>query len=364
MAMLEVENLNVRFYTDDGVVKATNDLSYRIEAGERFGVVGESGAGKSVTSLALMRLLDDPGVIESGEIRFKGKDLLEMSKEEMRSLRGNEIAMIFQDAGTALNPAYTVGEQIAEAIRYHLDLGEKAARERAIETLESVGIPSAAERYSDYPHQFSGGMQQRAVIAIALSCRSRPDHRRRADDGARRHDRGADPRPARGYRDGVRHGDPAHHPRSRRRRRVLRPSDGDVRRPSGRDGTGRGRVLRPAASVHGGVDEFDSPDRGRAGPAQDNPRADAGPDRGPAGCNFHPRCPYAEESCTQIEPQLVDTETGEPADPINSDSQVAACLAHTGELDGTLDYEVTIRGEDGPTDPTGDRGSVSGVNDR
>ena len=127
MAMLEVEDLNVRFYTEDGVVKATNDLSYEVKAGERFGVVGESGAGKSVTSLAVMRLIDEPGVIESGEIRFKGRNLLELDDEEMRELRGNEIAMIFQDAETALNPAYTVGEQISEAVRHHLDMDEAAA---------------------------------------------------------------------------------------------------------------------------------------------------------------------------------------------------------------------------------------------
>ena len=364
MAMLEVEDLNVRFYTDDGVVKATNDLSYRIEAGERFGVVGESGAGKSVTSLALMRLLDDPGVIESGEIRFKGKDLLEMSKEEMRSLRGNEIAMIFQDAGTALNPAYTVGEQIAEAIRYHLDLGEKAAREQAIETLESVGIPSAAERYSDYPHQFSGGMQQRAVIAIALSCD--PDLII-ADEPTTALDVTIEAQILDLLEDIATEFDTAI--------QLITHDLGVVAEFCDRVMVmyaGHPVEMAPVEDVY-----YDPQHPYTVGLMSSIPRIGDERDRlktipgrmpdlieVPPGCNFHPRCPYAEESCTQIEPGLVDTETGEPADPINSDSQVAACLAHTGELDGTLDYEVTIRGEDGPTDPTGDRGSVSGVNDR
>src|SRR6056297_3632948 len=141
MALIEVEDLNVRFYTEDGVVKAVNDLSYQIESGETFGVVGESGAGKSVTALSLMRLIEDPGRIESGEILFKGEDLLEMSDDEIRSVRGNEIAMIFQDAQTALNPVYSVGEQISEAIRHHLGYDDDEARDRTIRLLDQVGIP-------------------------------------------------------------------------------------------------------------------------------------------------------------------------------------------------------------------------------
>jgi peptide/nickel transport system ATP-binding protein len=170
MALLEVEDLTTRFYTEDGAVTAVDGLSYRVERGEKFGVVGESGAGKSVTSLSLMRLIDDPGRIEGGEIRFKGEDVLSMDGGRLRELRGGEIAMIFQDPQTALNPVYTVGEQIAEAVRTHLDVTDREARERSIEMLDTVGIPDAEARYGDYPHQFSGGMQQRVVIAIALSC--------------------------------------------------------------------------------------------------------------------------------------------------------------------------------------------------
>ena len=363
MAMLEVEDLNVRFYTDDGVVKATNDLSYRIEAGERFGVVGESGAGKSVTSLALMRLIDDPGVIESGEIRFKGEDILEMDEEEIRALRGNEIAMIFQDAGTALNPSYTVGEQISEAIRYHLGLGEAAARERAIETLESVGIPSAAERYSDYPHEFSGGMQQRAVIAIALSCD--PDLII-ADEPTTALDVTIEAQILDLLEEVATEFDTAI--------QLITHDLGVVAEFCDRVMVmyaGHPVEMAPVEDVY-----YDPQHPYTVGLMSSIPRIGDERERlqtipgrmpdlieMPPGCNFHPRCPYAEESCTRVEPRLVDVETGEPADPINSDAQTAACLAHTAELEGDLDYEVTVRGEDDPTGPAGGPGSA-GVSDR
>jgi len=170
MALLEVENLETNFYTEDGVVSAVDGVSYQINRGEAFGVVGESGAGKSVTSLSVMRLIEDPGRIEAGEIRFKGRDLLSMSDEELRDIRGNEIAMVFQDPLTALNPVYTVGEQIAEAVRHHRDVSKAQARERSVEMLDQVGIPDPDQRFDQYPHEFSGGMQQRVVIAMALSC--------------------------------------------------------------------------------------------------------------------------------------------------------------------------------------------------
>ncbi len=170
MALLEVEDLVVQFYTEAGVVRAVDGISYGIERGERFGVVGESGAGKSVASLALLGLIDRPGEIVSGEIRFRGQDILDCSERDRRALRGNEIAMVFQDAESALNPVYTIGEQIAEAIRIHDDVTDERARERTIELLDRVGIPDPATRYTDYPHEFSGGMQQRVLIAMALSC--------------------------------------------------------------------------------------------------------------------------------------------------------------------------------------------------
>lgn len=169
--LLEVKDLTTRFYTDEGVVHAVNHLSYVLDEGETLGVVGESGCGKSVHALSIMRLIQiPPGRIESGEVLFQGKDLLKFSEAEMRSIRGAQIAMIFQDPMTSLNPVLTVGFQIAEAIKEHEGVSDKAARARVAELLSLVGIPEASQRLDDYPHQFSGGMRQRAMIAMALSC--------------------------------------------------------------------------------------------------------------------------------------------------------------------------------------------------
>lgn len=168
--LLEVVDLHTQFETDLGSVKAVDGVSFEIERGETFGIVGESGAGKSVTGLSIMNLIDSPGRIVKGEIRFKGQDLLSMSTEELRDIRGNEIAMIFQDPMTSLNPVYTVGEQIIDTVLQHTDLSREQARQRTIEILDDVGIPDAANRIDDYPHQFSGGMRQRALIGMAISC--------------------------------------------------------------------------------------------------------------------------------------------------------------------------------------------------
>lgn len=169
--ILEIKGLQTRFYTDEGVVHAVNGVSYGMEQGEILGVVGESGCGKSVHALSILRLIPDPpGKIESGEIWFDGRDMLKMSENEMRYIRGKQIAMVFQDPMTSLNPVYTVGFQIMEALTYHLSMDYKQARDRAIELLTIVGIPEASQRVDDYPHQFSGGMRQRAMIAMALSC--------------------------------------------------------------------------------------------------------------------------------------------------------------------------------------------------
>ena len=347
MALLEVEDLNVRFYTEDGVVKATNDLSYQIEAGERFGVVGESGAGKSVTSLALMRLIEDPGTIESGEIRFKGQNLLELSAEEMRQLRGNEIAMIFQDAETALNPAYTVGEQVAEGIRLHLDLDEAAAKERAIETLESVGIPDAAQRYSDYPHQFSGGMQQRVVIAMALSCD--PDLII-ADEPTTALDVTIEAQILNLLEEVAAEYDTAVQLITHDLGVVAEFCDRVMVMYAGHPveiATVDDLYYNPQHPYTAGLMSSIP----RIGDDRDRLQTIAGrmPDliEMPSGCNFHPRCPYAEEVCTQVEPPLVDTETGDPADVSEHDRQAAACLAHTGQLSGDLEYAVEVAETDG-----------------
>ncbi|WP_410766073.1 ABC transporter ATP-binding protein [Haloferax sp. DFSO60] len=169
-AILSVENLQTAFYTDKEVIRAVDNVSFDIHPGETVGIVGESGSGKSVTARSIMRLIDSPGRIESGRVMYKGENLLEKSKKQMRNIRGGEIAMVFQDPLTSLNPVYTVGNQIKEALRLHRDMtGRKATRE-AIELLEAVGIPDAQRRLREYPHQFSGGMRQRAVIAMALAC--------------------------------------------------------------------------------------------------------------------------------------------------------------------------------------------------
>lgn len=170
-ALLEVRNLTTRFDTEEGVVHAVNNVSYSLEEGETLGVVGESGCGKSVHALSIMRLIQvPPGRIEAGEIYLSGNDLLKKSEEEMRMVRGAQIAMIFQDPMTSLNPVRTVGYQIMEALEHHMGMNDREARERTAELLALVGIPEAAQRVDDYPHQFSGGMRQRAMIAMALSC--------------------------------------------------------------------------------------------------------------------------------------------------------------------------------------------------
>lgn len=169
-ALLEISQLKLHFFTDKGVVKAVDGVDLTVKEGEVVGLVGESGCGKSVTSLAVMGLVEAPGRIVGGSIRFGGRDLTKLSHKEMRQIRGNEIAMIFQEPMTSLNPVYTIGNQIMEAIRLHQKVDKKEARERAIEMLRLVGIPAPEKRVDEYPHQLSGGMRQRAMIAMALSC--------------------------------------------------------------------------------------------------------------------------------------------------------------------------------------------------
>ena len=169
--LLELKGLKTYFFTDIGVAKSVDGVSYGIPRGKTLGVVGESGCGKSVTALSILGLIPQPpGKIVEGEILFKGKDLTKLSAKEMRSIRGNEIAMIFQEPMTALNPVYTVGNQIMEVLYVHEDIEPEAARKRAIDMLEKVGIPSPEIRIDEYPHQLSGGMRQRVMIAMALVC--------------------------------------------------------------------------------------------------------------------------------------------------------------------------------------------------
>jgi oligopeptide/dipeptide ABC transporter ATP-binding protein len=173
--VLEVNNLKTQFFTRSGVVFAVDDISFAVGAGETLGIVGESGCGKSVTSLSIMRLVPSPpGKIVGGEILLtvdgKTRDILKLSDSQMRQVRGNDIAMIFQDPMTSLNPVYSVGDQICEPLMLHLGLSKSEAEHRALEMLKRVGIPAAEERFHAYPHQFSGGMRQRVMIAIALAC--------------------------------------------------------------------------------------------------------------------------------------------------------------------------------------------------
>ena len=170
MHLLQVNNLSTHFPTRAGLVRAVDGVSFYLDRGELLGLVGESGCGKSMTALSVMRLIAPPGQIVGGEILFDGKDLLKLSDSEMRQMRGDDIAMIFQDPMTSLNPVYTVGEQIAEALRLHRKLSHKQAKQAAIEAMREVSIPDPGRRASDYPHQLSGGMRQRIMIAMALAC--------------------------------------------------------------------------------------------------------------------------------------------------------------------------------------------------
>jgi len=345
--LLEVKDLTVRFYTQEGVVTAVDDLSYRIESGEKFGVVGESGAGKSVTALSVLRLIDSPGQIESGEILFKGEDLLEMSEAEIRAIRGNEVAMIFQDAQTALNPVYTVGGQIAEAIEHHLDYTSAEARARTIQLLDRVGIPEAEDRFSDYPHEFSGGMQQRAIIAMALSCE--PDLIV-ADEPTTALDVTIEAQILDELRELADDFDTAV--------QLITHDLGVIA-----EVCDRVMVMYAGKPVEkASVEElyYDPKHPYTVGLMSSIPRVGDGRDRLqtipgtmpdlvelPSGCSFHPRCPFAEEKCTRSEPALTDVETGREA-TIDTEHG-AACLEYTEGLSQGLTYSVEVGG---PTDGT------------
>ena len=172
MSLLEVNNLVTEFDTDEGRVRAVDDVSFSIEAGQTLGIVGESGCGKSVTALSIMRLLPQPmGQIRDGEVRFNGRDLASLSIPEMEKVRGNDIGMVFQEPMTALNPVHTIGRQLTEVLRLHTSLDDAGCIREAVDILDKVGIPSPDIRMTEYPHQLSGGMRQRVVIAMALACK-------------------------------------------------------------------------------------------------------------------------------------------------------------------------------------------------
>ena len=168
--LLQVKNLNTSFHTEDGVVRAVNDVSFSLKHGDAMGIVGESGCGKSVACLSIMRLINHPGKVEADKITLEEKDLLKLNEKQMRKIRGNEMAFIFQEPMTSLNPVYTIGFQLQEAIRLHQGLGKRESWQKSIDMLKMVGIPSAENIAEEYPHCLSGGMKQRAMIAMALSC--------------------------------------------------------------------------------------------------------------------------------------------------------------------------------------------------
>lgn len=171
--LLQIKNLSTFFHVGKRIVKAVDDITLSVRSGEMLAIVGESGCGKSVTAMSIMRLLPQPPAVYQGKILFEGQDILQMSMDDMRSIRGKDISMIFQEPMTSLNPAYTVGEQISEGIRLHCQMDKKTAWARSVEMLELVGIPAAVQRAGEYPHQLSGGMRQRVMIAMALSCNPR-----------------------------------------------------------------------------------------------------------------------------------------------------------------------------------------------
>jgi len=169
--LLQVSNLKTHFITKAGTVKAVDGVSFNVKKGQTLGIVGESGSGKTITVMSIMRLIPQPpGKIVAGEVVFQGEDLLKKTEKEMRKIRGNEISMIFQDPMTSLNPVMTVGQQIMEAVLFHQRVTKKVAKQKALEVLIKVGIPEPEQRLAEYPHQFSGGMQQRVMIAMALAC--------------------------------------------------------------------------------------------------------------------------------------------------------------------------------------------------
>ena len=246
--VLRVEGLMTQFKTDYGIVKAVDGLSFELKRGETLGIVGESGSGKSVTNLSIMRLIQSPpGKTVGGKVIYQGKDLLQESEEDVRVLRGKDISMIFQDPLTSLNPVLTISLQIAEALQLHQGLKKREAKAKAVEMLKLIGIPDPERRAGEYPHQLSGGMRQRVMIAHCPLLQSRDPHRGRADDGPRRHDSGPDPRPHQESLGSESHGGHHDHPRPRRGGGYVRFHLRDVRRAYRRARLGGRSLLRSQA---------------------------------------------------------------------------------------------------------------------
>ena len=314
--LLTIKDLQTHFFTDEGVVKAVEGVSLEIPKGKTLGLVGESGCGKSVTALSIMRLIGSPGKITGGSILFEaagGKtlDLTKLSEPEMRKVRGGQIAMIFQEPMTSLNPVFTVGAQIMEAIRLHQDVTKHEAKQRAIAALDRVRIPAAAQRINDYPHQFSGGMRQRVMIAMALACKPElliADEPTTALDvtiQAQILDLLRELQETEGMSILVITHDLGIIAEIAHEVAVMYASK-IVERASSAE-----LFANPRHPYTHGL--FDS--RPMAGKPKDEPLyAIRGmvpsPLRFPSGCKFHPRCPYAEDICTQEEPELTEYSDG------------------------------------------------------
>jgi ABC-type lipoprotein export system ATPase subunit len=275
-ALLDIRGLKTHFTTDVGIVHAVDGVDLTVGRGETVCVVGESGCGKTVTALSVLKLIAmPPGRIAGGQILWQGRDLVPLAADEMNKIRAREIAIVFQEPMTSLNPVYTIGDQIGEVIALHEGLSRRAVLERTIEMLALVQIPNPKARVNDYPHQFSGGMRQRVMIAMALSCRPKAADRRRTDHGARCHDPGADPGSAAGHEIPLRHVDHADHSRHGRRRRGRATGRGDVCGQGGGGSLLRAVVRKSPPSLYPGLDPLDPAPRSGGGP-QDPPADDRG----------------------------------------------------------------------------------------
>ena len=309
--LLEVKDLTTHFFTQDGVVKAVDGISYTLAEGEVLGVVGESGCGKSVHALSIMRLVaNPPGRIVGGEILFEGENLLNMDDSEMRHIRGNRIAMVFQEPMTSLNPVLTIGRQLTETLELHQKMARREARTRAAELLQTVGIPDSESRLSDYPHQFSGGMRQRVMIAMALSCNPRLII---ADEPTTALDVTIQAQILELMRDLAEEFGTAMVIITHNLGVVARYAHRVVVMYAGKiveTGTAHDIYRNPrhpyTIALLNSVPRLDATERVRLDAIEGLP-----PDLVdlPQGCSFAPRCKYAYERCTQETPVLVETDT-------------------------------------------------------
>ena len=309
--LLEVKDLTTHFFTQDGVVKAVDGISYTLAEGEVLGVVGESGCGKSVHALSIMRLVaNPPGRIVAGEILFEGENLLNMDDSEMRHIRGNRIAMVFQEPMTSLNPVLTIGRQLTETLELHQKMSSQEARTRAADLLQTVGIPDAESRLSDYPHQFSGGMRQRVMIAMALSCNPRLII---ADEPTTALDVTIQAQILELMRDLAEEFGTAMVIITHNLGVVARYAHRVVVMYAGKiveTGTAHDIYRNPrhpyTIALLNSVPRLDATERVRLDAIEGLP-----PDLVdlPQGCSFAPRCKYAYERCTQETPVLVETDT-------------------------------------------------------